>query len=102
MPVGGNQTHTCRINTNTTNPKAFDEDAQSEVGTNWKKLSEQGYLIGEEDFRNFMLTTYFRVTDVKEHDDQYDKMTGCGRGGKHTSDVWPGVCLATLIKAFYP
>jgi len=98
-PVGGDQTHTCRININTTNPKAFDEKAQSDAGTNWKKLAEQGYLIGEEDFRNFELTTYFKITELeKGHDENYGKMTGYGRGGLHTSKGWPGACLATCYK----
>lgn len=99
-------TVTARININTTNSKAMStnvkevEKAELESGgADFKRLAQQKYILGPEDFKNFELTTYFRVTESFDiHDNNYGKMTGYGRGGTHSDAGWPNACLATCYK----
>jgi len=85
-----------RIDINTTNPKAFDLDTQLRVGTDFKKNAERGYIVDPEDFRNFELTTYFKIIEILD-DNNAGKMNGYGRGGLHGKD-WPAGCLGACYK----
>jgi hypothetical protein len=96
-PKESGHPYSARINICTTNPKAYDEETQLKFGTDFTNLANRGYLVGPEDFRNFELTTYFRIIDILDSENT-GKMTGYGRGGLHTGDGWPGACLGAWYK----
>ena len=99
-PNPDGNTRTARININTTNPDAYNVEKQLEFGKDFKKLAERGFMIDENDFRNFELTTYFKITHILRHHNE-GKMTGYGRGGRHSDEGWPNACLATCYKGVF-
>jgi hypothetical protein len=78
-----------------TTTKARDIKKQLELGKDWKKMEEKGYMVDEKDFTNFEATIYFKVT--KDSDDG-DEMSIYGRGGRHPKGWFPENCVSCCYK----
>jgi hypothetical protein len=77
-----------------TTSKVRDIDQQLELGKNWKKMEEKGYMVDENDFTNFEATIYFKVTEI----DKDDEMSIYGRGGRHPNADFPKNCVSCCYK----
>ncbi len=95
-PTSSTHPASARVYVGTTNPKWSDQNAQVAGGADWRKLIQNGYMIGPEDYRDAEVTAYYKIT--KSSND--DEMTFYWRGGAHpSSDQYPLQCIAVCMKA---
>lgn len=77
-----------------TTTKAKKIEKQLELGKDWKKMEEKGFMVDENDFKNFEATIYFKVTEI----DDDDEMSIYGRGGRHPNGGFPDNCVSCCYK----
>ena len=117
-PTTSDNPHSFRINVATTtsvdkkivwddkSTLGFIQDKADKKKLSWKDFIKQGFMIDENDFRNFEATIYWRVVGNKWK--QYgcidkvgnpkpDQMTIYGRGSLHGKN-WPAGCLGCCYK----